>query len=130
MQHVYHHLTPAFLTSRKTVPATPAPAGPPDESLTCGFWTVGATLILYVLHAAVDRPDLRPGTDALERGKTFIFLSLPFGAMGHHLPGMIRAYGDRALFPALQVALQSLHRFFSGGRLRDLFFCGTSKALC
>src|SRR5437667_2205138 len=22
----------------------------------------------------------------------------PFGAMGHHLPGMIRAYGDRALF--------------------------------
>src|SRR4029450_10418869 len=21
-----------------------------------------------------------------------------FGAMGHHLPGMIRAYGDRALF--------------------------------
>src|SRR5881409_1736014 len=27
----------------------------------------------------------------------FLFVGA-FGAMGHHLPGMIRAYGDRALF--------------------------------
>src|SRR5712675_884065 len=27
----------------------------------------------------------------------YVFVSA-FGAMGHHLPGMIRAYGDRALF--------------------------------
>src|SRR4030081_1320876 len=27
----------------------------------------------------------------------YVFVAA-FGAMGHHLPGMIRAYGDRALF--------------------------------
>jgi len=34
---------------------------------------------------------------------------------------MIRAYGDRAFIPALQVALHLLHRFFWWS-LRDLFF--------
>ena len=37
--------------------------------------------------------------------RTFTFSSPPFGAMGHHLPGMIRAYGDRALFVTLSLAL-------------------------
>src|SRR4051794_40710434 len=32
----------------------------------------------------------------------FLFVGA-FGAMGHHLPGMIRAYGDRALFARFRV---------------------------
>src|SRR5256714_15278097 len=32
----------------------------------------------------------------------FLFVGA-FGAMGHHLPGMIRAYGDRALFDRFKV---------------------------
>src|SRR3954463_13940925 len=32
----------------------------------------------------------------------FLFVGA-FGAMGHHLPGMIRAYGDRALFDRFKI---------------------------
>ena len=32
----------------------------------------------------------------------FLFVGA-FGAMGHHLPGMIRAYGDRALFNRFKI---------------------------
>src|SRR3954468_10422870 len=32
----------------------------------------------------------------------FLFVGA-FGAMGHHLPGMLRAYGDRALFDRFKV---------------------------
>src|ERR1044072_6823023 len=32
----------------------------------------------------------------------FLFVGA-FGAMGHHLPGMIRAYGDRALFDRFRI---------------------------
>src|SRR3954452_23126234 len=32
----------------------------------------------------------------------FLFVGA-FGAMGHHLPGMIRAYGDRALFERFRI---------------------------
>src|SRR5207247_4690498 len=32
----------------------------------------------------------------------FLFVGA-FGAMGHHLPGMIRAYGDRALFRRFRI---------------------------
>src|ERR1700704_400633 len=32
----------------------------------------------------------------------FLFVGA-FGAMGHHLPGLIRAYGDRALFDRFKI---------------------------
>jgi hypothetical protein len=40
-----------------------------------------------------------------------------FGAMGHHLPGMIRAYGDRALF----------ERFNGASFLRRCFFSESAR---
>src|SRR5215471_6016075 len=58
------------ISSAQTVPAAPAPTAVGRKP---NFWILDSwrDLILYVSA---------------------------FGAMGHHLPGMIRAYGDRALF--------------------------------
>ncbi len=36
-----------------------------------------------------------------------------FGAMGHHLPGMIRAYGDRSLFERFKWRFILRRSFFS-----------------
>jgi len=41
----------------------------------------------------------------------FLFVGA-FGAMGHHLPGMIRAYGDRALYRRPAGAAGGLHLVF------------------
>ena len=50
---------------------------------------VGTPLVLIPLFAAAQR--------RWSAQDIFLFVGA-FGAMGHHLPGMIRAYGDRALF--------------------------------
>ena len=77
----------------QTVPAVPAkPSGR-------SFWIlnswrdlllyVGTPLLLVPLFALAQ---MRWGAQDI-----YLFVAA-FGAMGHHLPGMIRAYGDRALF--------------------------------
>ena len=38
------------------------------------------------------------GAQGLWSAEDIYLFVAAFGAMGHHLPGMIRAYGDRALF--------------------------------
>ena len=55
--------------------------------------------------------------------KELRYAVLAFGAMGHNLPGMLRAYGDRALFRALQdAALHPLAPIVLGVVCFDLTF--------
>src|SRR5467141_4943715 len=70
MQHV------TAFSSPQTVPA--APAAPRKA----GLWILPIFLLAQARWSAQD---------------IYLFVAA-FGAMGHHLPGMIRAYGDRALF--------------------------------
>jgi tetratricopeptide (TPR) repeat protein len=76
------------------------PSGPPS--------TVGAKPKLWILNSwrdlvlYVGTPLLLIPAFALAQARwspqdIYLFVAA-FGAMGHHLPGMIRAYGDRALF--------------------------------
>ena len=77
----------------QTVPAVPTKASGKS------FWIldswrdlllyVGTPLLLVPLFALAQ---MRWGVQTI-----YLFVAA-FGAMGHHLPGMIRAYGDRALF--------------------------------
>ena len=85
MQHVT-----AFST---TVPAAPAAARKP------GLWILDSwhDLVLYVCTPLVILPIFLLAQARWSAQDIYLFVAA-FGAMGHHLPGMIRAYGDRALF--------------------------------
>src|SRR6201987_4679527 len=54
-------------------------------------------LILYVGTPLLLIPAFALAQAKLSPQDIYLFVAA-FGAMGHHLPGMIRAYGDRALF--------------------------------
>src|ERR1700730_14192588 len=54
-------------------------------------------LILYVGTPALIIPLFMAAQARWSAQEIYLFVAA-FGAMGHHLPGMIRAYGDRALF--------------------------------
>jgi len=54
-------------------------------------------LILYVCTALLIIPVFVVAQERWSAEDIYLFVAA-FGAMGHHLPGMIRAYGDRALF--------------------------------
>jgi len=54
-------------------------------------------LILYVCTPLVIVPVFLVAQARWSAEDIYLFVAA-FGAMGHHLPGMIRAYGDRALF--------------------------------
>src|SRR5437899_6364777 len=77
----------------QTVPAGLAAARRPNlwilESWRC--------LILYVCTPLVIVPIFLVAQARWSAEDIYLFVAA-FGAMGHHLPGMIRAYGDRALF--------------------------------
>ena len=77
----------------QTVPAVPARA--PNKSL----WILSGwrDLILYVGTPLLLVPLFALAQTRWSAQDIYIFVAA-FGAMGHHLPGMIRAYGDRALF--------------------------------
>jgi Tfp pilus assembly protein PilF len=87
MQHV------TAFSSPQTVPATPAVARKP------GLWILDSwrDLILYVCTPLVILPIFLLAQARWSAQDIYLFVAA-FGAMGHHLPGMIRAYGDRALF--------------------------------
>src|ERR1700745_69497 len=83
---------PAF-SRLQTVPPAPVSAVRPKlwilDSWGDRIWYVGTPLLLlpaFALAQARWSPQ-----------DIYLFVAA-FGAMGHHLPGMIRAYGDRALF--------------------------------
>ena len=87
MQHV------TAFTSPQTVPAAPVAA--PKRSL----WILNSwrDLILYVGTPLLLVPMFALAQARWSAQDIYIFVAA-FGATGHHLPGMIRAYGDRALF--------------------------------
>src|SRR5437868_4509658 len=77
----------------QTVPAVPTAA--PRRTL----WILGSwrDLILYVGTPLLLVPMFALAQARWSAQDIYIFVAA-FGATGHHLPGMIRAYGDRALF--------------------------------
>jgi Tfp pilus assembly protein PilF len=77
----------------QTVPAVPVQA--PRKSL----WILNSwrDLILYVGTPLLLIPLFALAQTRWDVQDIYLFVAA-FGAMGHHLPGMIRAYGDRALF--------------------------------
>ncbi len=89
MQHVSAFSRP------QTVPVAPAPAAGRKPNL----WILDSwrDLILYVCTPLLLVP-VFIGAQGLWAAEDIYLFVAAFGAMGHHLPGMIRAYGDRALF--------------------------------
>jgi tetratricopeptide (TPR) repeat protein len=87
MQHVTAFSRP------QTVPAVPKAA--PKRSL----WILDSwrDLILYVGTPLLLVPMFALAQARWSAQDIYVFVAA-FGATGHHLPGMIRAYGDRALF--------------------------------
>src|SRR6266516_2206435 len=90
MQHV------SAFSSPQTVPATPAPAAAGRKP---NLWILDSwrDLILYVCTPLLLVP-IFVGAQGFWAAEDIYLFVAAFGAMGHHLPGMIRAYGDRALF--------------------------------
>jgi Flp pilus assembly protein TadD len=94
----------ALVTGRvaraETQPDNRAAEQPPAKSLWILdrwrdlFLFVGTPLILIPIFAAAQA--------RWSAQDIFLFVGA-FGAMGHHLPGMIRAYGDRALFDRFKI---------------------------
>ena len=84
------------ISSAQTVPAAPTPtaAGRKPSLWILDSWR---DLILYVCTPLLLVP-IFIGAQGLWAAEDIYLFVAAFGAMGHHLPGMIRAYGDRALF--------------------------------
>jgi Flp pilus assembly protein TadD len=77
----------------QTVPSVPATAARPK------LWILNSwrDLVLYVGTPLLLVPAFALAQARWHPQDIYLFVAA-FGAMGHHLPGMIRAYGDRALF--------------------------------
>jgi tetratricopeptide (TPR) repeat protein len=84
------------ISSAQTMPAAPAPtaAGRKPNLWILDSWR---DLVLYVCTPLLLVP-VFIGAQGLWSAEDIYLFVAAFGAMGHHLPGMIRAYGDRALF--------------------------------
>jgi Tfp pilus assembly protein PilF/branched-subunit amino acid transport protein len=81
------------LSRLQTVPEAPVSASRPK------LWILDSwrDLILYVGTPLLLVPVFALAQARWSPQDIYLFVAA-FGAMGHHLPGMIRAYGDRALF--------------------------------
>ena len=101
------------LSSAQTVPATAVPAAAGRKR---NLWILDGwrDLILYVCTPLLLVPIFIAAQGLWAAEDIYLFVAA-FGAMGHHLPGMIRAYGDRALFQRFR------WRFICA----PLFLCGT-----
>src|SRR5256886_12992717 len=87
MQHV------AAFSNPQTVPAVPTTARASNPWI-LDRWR---DLVLYVCTPLLIVPIFIAAQARWKAEDIYLFVAA-FGAMGHHLPGMIRAYGDRALF--------------------------------
>src|SRR5436305_2151467 len=90
MQHV------SAFSSPQTVPAAPTSAAAGRKS---NLWILDSwrDLVLYVCTPLLLVP-IFLAAQGLWAAEDIYLVVAAFGAMGHHLPGMIRAYGDRVLF--------------------------------
>jgi Flp pilus assembly protein TadD len=84
------------ISSAQTMPAAPASAAAGRKP---GLWILDSwrDLVLYVCTPLLLVPIFIGAQGVWSAEDIYLFVAA-FGAMGHHLPGMIRAYGDRALF--------------------------------
>src|SRR5215470_3063655 len=84
------------ISSAQTIPAAPAPTAAGRKP---GLWILDSwrDLVLYVCTPLLLVPIFIGAQGVWSAEDIYLFVAA-FGAMGHHLPGMIRAYGDRALF--------------------------------
>jgi tetratricopeptide (TPR) repeat protein len=84
------------ISSAQTVPAAPAPTAVARKP---NLWILDSwrDLVLYVCTPLLLVP-IFIGAQGLWSAEDIYLFVAAFGAMGHHFPGMIRAYGDRALF--------------------------------
>lgn len=86
----------------------PTPAAPPPAAAgkpaTSSRWILGSwrDLMLYVCTPLLIVPVFAAAQRRWSAQDIYLFVAA-FGATGHHLPGMIRAYGDRALFERFKV---------------------------
>src|SRR5438046_10061418 len=87
MQHI------TAFSRAETVPAAPAVA----RRLSLWILDSWRDLVLYVCTPLLIVPIFVAAQTRWSTEDIYLFVAA-FGAMGHHLPGMIRAYGDRALF--------------------------------
>ena len=97
----------------QTVPAIPTTV-PKRNPWILNSWR---DLILYVGTPLLLVPMFALAQARWSAQDIYVFVAA-FGAMGHHLPGMIRAYGDRALF----------ERFRSRFIFAPIFLVGTCTA--
>ena len=90
-------LTPTKLPS--AVPATKTDKSASPGKAISAIWILDRwrDLLLFVGTPALLIPIFSAAQVRWSAQDIFLFVGA-FGAMGHHLPGMIRAYGDRALF--------------------------------
>src|SRR5246127_1375297 len=84
------------ISSAQTVPAASAPTAAGRKR---NLWILDSwrDLALYVCTPLLLVPMFIAAQGLWSAEDIYLFVAA-FGAMGHHLPGMIRAYGDRALF--------------------------------
>src|SRR5258707_8173139 len=82
------------ISSAQTMPAAPAGADRKPSLWILDSWR---DLVLYVCTPLLLVPMFIAAQGFWSAEYIYLFVAA-FGAMGHHLPGMIRAYGDRALF--------------------------------
>ena len=84
------------ISSAQTVPAATTPTAAARKP---SLWILDSwrDLILYVCTPLLLVPIFVAAQGLWAAEDIYLFVAA-FGAMGHHLPGMIRAYGDRALF--------------------------------
>lgn len=84
------------ISSAQTVPAASTPTAAARKP---GLWILDSwrDLVLYVCTPLLLLPIFVAAQGLWSAEDIYLFVAA-FGAMGHHLPGMIRAYGDRALF--------------------------------
>src|SRR5262245_11588290 len=84
------------ISSAQTMPAAPASTAVGRKP---GLWILDSwrDLALYVCTPLLLVPMFIAAQGVWSAEDIYLFVAA-FGAMGHHLPGMIRAYGDRALF--------------------------------
>jgi Tfp pilus assembly protein PilF len=86
--------SPAFSRLQTVPSAPPNSAGARPKLWILNSWR---DLILYVGTPLLLIPAFALAQAHWSPKDIYLFVAA-FGAMGHHLPGMIRAYGDRALF--------------------------------
>jgi Flp pilus assembly protein TadD len=82
----------------------PPTAGASSQSTKASPWILDRwrDLLLFVGTPVLLIPIFTAAQARWSAQDIFLFVGA-FGAMGHHLPGMIRAYGDRALFDRFKV---------------------------